>query len=71
VIFDHFPELVDIQEDLYNLGASFVLMSGSGSTMIGFFETGADLDTVFEQARSFFPASKGFRLMRAGFLEKS
>jgi len=68
VIFDHFPELVDIQEDLYNLGASFVLMSGSGSTMIGFFEAGADLDPVFEQAGAFFPASKGFRLMRAGFL---
>jgi 4-diphosphocytidyl-2-C-methyl-D-erythritol kinase len=69
VIFDHFPELVDIQEDLYNLGASFVLMSGSGSTMIGFFESGADLDPVFEQAEAYFPASKGFRLMRAGFLK--
>jgi hypothetical protein len=27
------------------------------------------LDPVFEQAGAFFPASKGFRLMRAGFLD--
>jgi len=68
VIFDHFPELVDIQEDLYNLGASFVLMSGSGSTMIGFFDPSIHLDGIFEQALEFFPQNKGFRVMKGEFL---
>jgi 4-diphosphocytidyl-2-C-methyl-D-erythritol kinase len=68
VIFDHFPELVDIQEDLYNLGASFVLMSGSGSTLIGFFDSSVHLDGIFEQALEFFPESKGFKVMKGEFL---
>jgi 4-diphosphocytidyl-2C-methyl-D-erythritol kinase len=68
VIFDHFPELVDIQEDLYNLGASFVLMSGSGSSMIGFFDSSVHLDGIFEQALEFFPENKGFTVFRSKFL---
>lgn len=37
-IFAHYPELERIKEQLYQAGAFFALMSGSGSTMFGLFE---------------------------------
>ena len=35
--FKKFPELKEIKETLYNCGAVFALMSGSGSALYGFF----------------------------------
>ncbi len=35
--FKKFPELKEIKETLYNCGAAFALMSGSGSALYGFF----------------------------------
>jgi 4-diphosphocytidyl-2-C-methyl-D-erythritol kinase len=37
VVFKEFPELEQIKEDLYNQGAEFALMSGTGSTIYGIF----------------------------------
>ncbi len=37
-IFAHYPELERVKEQLYQAGAFFALMSGSGSTMFGLFE---------------------------------
>jgi 4-diphosphocytidyl-2-C-methyl-D-erythritol kinase len=36
--FEKYPELKTIKEKLYNNGAVYAAMSGSGSTMYGFFE---------------------------------
>lgn len=37
--FKRHPELLEIKNNLYTFGAVFSLMSGSGSSMVGFFET--------------------------------
>jgi 4-diphosphocytidyl-2-C-methyl-D-erythritol kinase len=37
IIFNQFPELGKIKEELYRLGAEFALMSGSGSAVFGIF----------------------------------
>ncbi len=36
-VFQSFPEIVNIKKELLNLGASFALMTGSGSTLFGIF----------------------------------
>jgi len=36
-VFPNYPELADIKEKLYSLGADYAAMSGSGSTMFGIF----------------------------------
>ena len=38
-VFAHYPQLKGIKERLYNAGAFFALMSGSGSTLFGLFQT--------------------------------
>ncbi len=37
VVFEKFPQIREIKDKLYNLGAEFALMTGSGSTLIGIF----------------------------------
>ena len=37
VVFDNHPEIQDIKERMYDLGAEFSLMTGSGSTVFGIF----------------------------------
>lgn len=37
-VMKHFPEIKDIKEQLYNAGAAYVSMTGSGSTLFGIFE---------------------------------
>ncbi len=49
-IFRRFPQLAEIKHSLYSHGASFALMSGSGSSIYGLFE---DPD-VAEKAKIFF-----------------
>ena len=41
-MFGHYPQLARIKERLYDAGAVFALMSGSGSTMFGLFGTAAE-----------------------------
>lgn len=37
IIFQEFPQIKNLKEELYNLGARFALMSGTGSTVYGIF----------------------------------
>lgn len=48
VTFKLFPELVDIKQEILDLGADFSLMSGSGPTIFGVFED----DFLFDKAYS-------------------
>lgn len=55
VIFPTFPELLNIKEQLIDLGYDKVLMSGSGSALIGFLDDKKDLDSFFEKTKLNFP----------------
>ncbi|MEJ2614778.1 MAG: hypothetical protein P8Z35_07465, partial [Ignavibacteriaceae bacterium] len=37
VVFDKYPEIKDVKNILYQQGAEFALMTGSGSTLLGIF----------------------------------
>jgi 4-diphosphocytidyl-2-C-methyl-D-erythritol kinase len=43
VVFDLHPEIRNIKEKLYSIGADFALMSGSGSTVFGLFTRDIDI----------------------------
>lgn len=53
-IFAKYPEIKEIKQKLYEQGAIFSLMSGSGSSVFGMFESGFDL----EKLKSIFPNYK-------------
>ncbi|MFV0469276.1 MAG: 4-(cytidine 5'-diphospho)-2-C-methyl-D-erythritol kinase [Dysgonomonas sp.] len=46
-IFPQYPEIESIKHQLYNLGAIYSSMSGSGSSVYGIFEKEADLENQF------------------------
>lgn len=46
-VFALHPEIEDIKEKLYQLGAVYAAMSGSGSAVFGLFRTAVDLDGEF------------------------
>ena len=46
-VAEKYPQIKTIKEDLYNMGAVYAAMSGSGSTVFGLFETAVSL-TQFE-----------------------
>lgn len=47
-VFKKYPEICTIKNRMYNLGAIFSSMSGSGSSVFGFFESEPDLDNQFK-----------------------
>ncbi len=47
LVFSHYPEIGEIKLKLYELGAVFSLMSGSGSTVFGFFDEIRNEDEIF------------------------
>ncbi|MDK2978458.1 MAG: 4-diphosphocytidyl-2-C-methyl-D-erythritol kinase [Bacteroidales bacterium] len=47
VIFNEYPEIKKIKEQLYHSGAVYASMSGSGSAVYGFFREEVDLKTEF------------------------
>ena len=47
VIFKKHPEIVDIKDKLYSMGAIYASMSGSGSTVFGIFREDQPLDLPF------------------------
>lgn len=47
-VFMQFPELKNIKEQLYSLGAEYAAMSGSGSTVYGIFKEKTDLKNYFK-----------------------
>lgn len=46
-IFKKYSEISTIKEQLYDLGAVYASMSGSGSSVFGFFESKPDLKNIF------------------------
>ncbi len=52
VVFGHYPQLKAIKGKLLKLGAKPALMSGSGSTLFGIFETRATRDAAAEILRA-------------------
>ncbi len=48
-VFRAYPELGVLKNELYDLGADFALMSGSGSTMYGVFKDEIVLKSAYEQ----------------------
>jgi len=57
VVFPKYPDLVFIKEKLEEFGCKRVLLSGSGSTMIGFLDKNQDQKAIFRQVDQFFPAT--------------
>lgn len=47
VVFPKFPEIAKIKQMLYNYGAIFASMSGSGSAVFGIFDTEVELQSFF------------------------
>jgi len=46
-VFKKYPEICTIKQQLYDLGAVYASMSGSGSSVYGFFQTEPDLKEMF------------------------
>jgi 4-diphosphocytidyl-2-C-methyl-D-erythritol kinase len=49
-IFEKYPAIKSLKDELYNSGAIYASMSGSGSSMFGIFEEPLDLATRFPEA---------------------
>ncbi len=47
-VFSIYPELKNIKDQLYNLGAIYASMSGSGSSIFGIFENKIELENNFK-----------------------
>lgn len=47
-VFLQFPELKEIKQQLYSMGAEYAAMSGSGSTVYGIFKNQTDLKNNFK-----------------------
>ena len=47
-VFKKYPEICKIKEQLYDLGADYASMSGSGSSVFGFFTQKPDIKNAFE-----------------------
>ena len=45
-VFAQYPELQDIKDKLYEAGAAYAQMSGSGSSIFGIFKTTPDNDSI-------------------------
>jgi len=61
VVYDDHPELLNVQEDLLAIGCDEVLLSGSGSSMIGFVSNGKNLKEMFKKAKDTFPDYQVFQ----------
>jgi len=46
-VFNAFPEIADIKETLYNAGAAYASMTGTGSTVYGIFEKSPAIKDLF------------------------
>ncbi len=47
-VFSKFPAIGELKEQIYNLGATYASMSGSGSSVYGIFKTKPDFEGKFE-----------------------
>ena len=46
-VFNQYPEIKKIKEDLYSTGAIYASLSGSGSTVYGIFKNDANISISF------------------------
>lgn len=46
-IFSKYPKIKEVKEDLYNKGALYASMSGSGSSVFGIFDKETDLEDLY------------------------
>lgn len=53
-IFVQYPELNQLKEELYTLGATYASMSGSGSTLYGLFEKSISLSAKFIAGHAYY-----------------
>lgn len=58
-VFNKFPIIGKIKSEMYDLGAEFALMSGSGSSVYGFFRTEADANKALDSLRNSFTLRAG------------
>lgn len=68
VIFESFPELLHIKEQLLELGYDKVLLSGSGSAILGFLDGKKDLEAFSEHTKLTFPDT--YQVFSARMLSK-
>lgn len=54
VVFDLYPEIGLIKDNLYEMGAIYSTMSGSGSTVFGIFESKPDYRSIFKDYYTFY-----------------
>ncbi len=45
-VFAEYPEIKKLKNDLYQLGAAYVSLSGSGSTVFGLFKKHLNIDDI-------------------------
>ncbi len=60
VVFGKYPELKKIQETLLQLGCSQAMLSGSGSTIIGFLDSTTDPAPIYQDVLNHLPNTKVF-----------
>ncbi len=48
-LFPKYPQLAEIKTDLYNLGAFYAAMSGSGSTLFGLYDQAIDIPEAWQK----------------------
>jgi 4-diphosphocytidyl-2-C-methyl-D-erythritol kinase len=63
LVFSKYPVVSEIKKDLYNIGAEFALMTGTGSTVFGIF---SNLQRAY-LAEEFFKQKKYFTYLNNPF----
>lgn len=61
LLFEQYPELQSIQKTLLDIGCDYVLLSGSGSAMLGFVNNKKNIDKIFQKAEASFNDSAVFK----------
>ncbi len=60
-VLKEYPELAKIKKQLLDLGCDYALLSGSGSTMIGFVSETKEIDPIYQDALNKFPKAKIYK----------
>ena len=57
VIFAKYPELLKIKDELLKLGCQYAILSGSGSTVLGFLDEKNNIEQLYSNAQKAFPSA--------------
>lgn len=55
VVFEKYPQVADVKAKMLDLGAAFAVMSGSGSTVIGYFTSMGQAKRALTAFKSAYP----------------